>query len=180
MSSSLSQRHKKSLKNHLLACLDSSKAPGPDNIPTLSKECARELAPSVFRLYNLPLVSGNYGTYWMEICLGCSSSQEEEERRSHKLPSYITSLRDFPERYVYVKLKDYLCTFFDSPEHDFLEGRSTVTQLLTFYHEIGQALDKGLQSDIVIPWPDKGLWWRFSPETQTLPLRYWRSTPTLA
>ena len=38
---------------------------------------------------------------------------------------------------------------FDNAQHGFLQGRSTVTQLLAFYHEIGQSLDKGLQSDIV-------------------------------
>ena len=38
---------------------------------------------------------------------------------------------------------------FDNAQHGFLQGRSTVTQLLAFYHEIGQSLYKGLQSDIV-------------------------------
>ena len=48
-----------------------------------------------------------------------------------------------------MKLKDHLCALFDPAQHGFLQGRLTITQLLTFYHEIGQALDKGLQSDIV-------------------------------
>ena len=34
-------------------------------------------------------------------------------------------------------------------QHGFLQGRSTVTQLLAFYHGIGVTLDKGLQFDIV-------------------------------
>ena len=38
---------------------------------------------------------------------------------------------------------------FDNAQHGFLQGRSTVTQLLAFYHEIGHSLDKGLQLDIV-------------------------------
>ena len=38
---------------------------------------------------------------------------------------------------------------FDNAQHGFLQDRSTVTQLLAFYHEIGQSLDKGLQLDIV-------------------------------
>ena len=38
---------------------------------------------------------------------------------------------------------------FDNAQHGFLQGRSTVTQLLAFYHEIGQSLDKGLQSVIL-------------------------------
>ena len=38
---------------------------------------------------------------------------------------------------------------FHNAQHGFLQGRSTVTQLLAFYHEIGQSLDKSLQSDIV-------------------------------
>ena len=51
--------------SRLLAGLDPSKAPGPDSIPTLVlKECARELAPSVCRLFNLSLVSGKVPTEW--------------------------------------------------------------------------------------------------------------------
>ena len=47
------------------AGLDPSKAPGPNSIPTLVlKECARELAPSVCRLFNLSLVSSKVPTEW--------------------------------------------------------------------------------------------------------------------
>ena len=38
---------------------------------------------------------------------------------------------------------------FHNAQHGFLQGRSTVTQLPAFYHETGQSLDRGLQSDIV-------------------------------
>ena len=34
-------------------------------------------------------------------------------------------------------------------QHGFLNGRSTVSQLLCFLHELGCALDKGLQSDVI-------------------------------
>ena len=49
--------------------------------------------------------------------------------------------------YLYCAL--YPKYLFDNAQHGFLQGRSTVTQLLAFYHEIGQSLYKGLQSDIV-------------------------------
>ena len=53
------------------------------------------------------------------------------------------------ERCIYNYLRDHLSTLFDDSQHGFLKGRSTVTQLLSFYHEVGQDLDKGLQTDIV-------------------------------
>ena len=53
------------------------------------------------------------------------------------------------ERCIFKHFKEFLCPLADNAQHGFLKGRSTVTQLLAFYHEIGQSLDKGLQTDIV-------------------------------
>ena len=50
---------------------------------------------------------------------------------------------------MFKHFKDFFCPLFDNAQHGFLQGRSTVTQLLAFYHEIRQSLDKGLQLDIV-------------------------------
>ena len=53
------------------------------------------------------------------------------------------------ERCIFKHFKDFFCPLFDNAQHGFLQGRSTDTQLLEFYHEIGQSLDKGLRLDIV-------------------------------
>ena len=52
-------------------------------------------------------------------------------------------------RTMHIQALQGFSSFFDISQHGFLQGRSTVTQLLAFYHEIGQSLDEGLQSDIV-------------------------------
>ena len=55
----------KELKN-----LNASKAPGPDNIPTLIlKECAHELSPSITDLVNDSLSTGEVPTNWKKLTL---------------------------------------------------------------------------------------------------------------
>ena len=53
------------------------------------------------------------------------------------------------EQCIFKHFKEFVCPLFDNAQHGFLHGRSMVTQLLVFYHEIGQSLDKRLQLDIV-------------------------------
>ena len=53
------------------------------------------------------------------------------------------------ERCIFKHFKAFLCPLLDNVQNGFLQGRSTVTQLLAFYHETSQSLDKGLQLDIV-------------------------------
>lgn len=50
---------------------------------------------------------------------------------------------------IFIYMRDHLSTILDNSQHGFLKGRSTATQLLSFYHNVGQSLDDGLQIDIV-------------------------------
>ena len=73
----------------------------------------------------------------------------KEDVTNHRPISLLCVVSKVLERCIFKHFKDFLCPLFDNAQHGFLQGRSTVTQLLAFYHEIGQSLDKGLQSDIV-------------------------------
>lgn len=58
----------------VLSTLDVNKANGPDAIsPTILKECAAELAPSITQLFNFFLRSWQV-TKCLEICQCCSNS----------------------------------------------------------------------------------------------------------
>ncbi|PFX13002.1 hypothetical protein AWC38_SpisGene22959 [Stylophora pistillata] len=71
------------------------------------------------------------------------------EDEVYKVLSNLTRVSKVLERCILEHFNDFLFPLFDNAQHGFPQGRSIVTQLLTFYHEIGQSLDKGLQSDIV-------------------------------
>ena len=138
--------------SRLLANLDSSKAPGPDSVPTLVlKECASELAPSVCKLFNLSIETGIVPSEWkIALVFPVHKKGKNEEVTKYRPISLLCVISKVLERCIYDRLKDHLCALFHHAQHGFLKGHSTVTQLLTFYHEIGQALDKGLQTNIVI------------------------------
>lgn len=83
--------------------------------------------------------------------------RKKEEVTNYRSSSPLCVISKVLERCVYVKLKGHICAFLDPAQHGFVQGRSSVTQLLTFYQEIGQAGDKGLQSDIGISGLGEGL-----------------------
>ena len=75
--------------------------------------------------------------------------EKKEDVTNYKPISLLCVVSKVLEQCIFKHFKDFLRPLFVNAQHGFLQGRSTVTQLLAFYHEIGQSLDKGLQSDIV-------------------------------
>ena len=135
----------------MLLNLDPSKAPGPDGLPTIVlKACARELTPSLFALFNLSLAEGNLTTEWKDaLVVPAHKKGKKEDVTNYKPISLLCVVSKVLERCTFKHFKEFFCLLFDNAQHCFLQGRSTVTQLMAFYHEIGQSLDKGPQSDIV-------------------------------
>ena len=135
----------------VLLNVDPSKAPGPDGLPTIVlKTCARDLTPSLCALFNLSLAVGKLPTEWKDaLVVPVHKKGKKEDVTDYRPISLLCVVSKVLERCIFKHFKDFLCPLFDNAQHGFLQGRSTVTQLLAFYHEIGQSLDKGLQSDIV-------------------------------
>ena len=123
--------------------LDPSKAPGPDGLPTivLLKTCAREPTPSLCALFNISLAEGKLPTG--------HKKGKKEDVTNYRPISLLCVVSKVLEQCIFKHFKDFLRPLFVNAQHGFLQGRSTVTQLLAFYHEIGQSLDKGLQSVIL-------------------------------
>ena len=135
-----------------LSNLDFHKARGPDNISTIVlRRCSMEIAPSLCSLFNKSPLLGRLPSEW---------------KRSFVVPVHKKLRRDKVENYrpfsllcivskVFVRRAssstpvNHLTKYLSTCQHGFLQGRSTVTQLLGFLHKIGSALDKGQQSDIL-------------------------------
>ena len=136
----------------VLLRLDHSKAPGPDGLPTrILKECAKELSPSICQLFNISLATGTLPLEWKESnVVPVHKKGKKEDVTNYRPISLLCVISKVLERCIHNHLKDHLLTLIDDFQHGFLQGRSTVTQLLSFYHEIGRNLDKGLQSDVIL------------------------------
>ena len=131
----------------VLLNLDPCKAPGPDGLPTIVlKACARELTPSLCDLFNLSLAEGKLPTEWKDaLVVPVHKKGKKEDVTNYRPISLLCVVSKVLERCIFKHFKDFLCPLFDNEQYGFLQGRSTVTQPLVFYHEIGQSLDKGLQ-----------------------------------
>ena len=135
----------------MLLNLDPSKAPGPDGLPTIVlQSCARELTPSLCALFNLSLAEGKLPIEWKDaLVVPVHKKGKKEDVTNYKPISLLCVVSKVLERCIFKHFKEFLYPLFDNAQDGFLQGRSTVTQLMAFYHEIGEPLDKGLQSDIV-------------------------------
>lgn len=135
----------------VLSKLDSHKAPGVDGLPTfILKECSTELSPSLCCLFNLSLSSGRLPQEWKNsLVVPVYKKGKKEDVENYRPISLLCVTSKVLERCIFNHLIDHFGSIFVDCQHGFLKGRSTVTQLLSFLHEIGQSLDKGLQSDIV-------------------------------
>ena len=115
----------------------------------MPKSCAREISPSLCALLNLSLAEGKLPIEWIDtLVVPVLKKGKKEEVATYSPISLLCVVSKVLERCIFEHLKEFLCPFFDNSQHGFLQGRSTVTQLLAFYHEIGVSLDKSLQSDI--------------------------------
>lgn len=134
-----------------LSSLDPRKAPGSDGLPTsILKECATELCPSICNLFNKSLATGEIPEEWKHsVVVPVFKKGKKEDVTNYRPISLLSVLSKVLERCVYNNLMEHIAQFFTDAQHGFLKGRSTVTQLLSFYHNVGLSLDKGLQTDVI-------------------------------
>jgi len=135
----------------VLASLDISKAVGPDNIsPLVLKKCADILAPSLTRLFNKSLSLGQVPTDWKDANVIPVHKKGDKELVSNYRPISLLSIASkVMERCLYNAVFPKLYDKIHSLQHGFVKGRSTTTQLLEVYHQIGSVLDKGGQVDML-------------------------------
>ena len=114
------------------------------------KSCARELTPSLCALFNLSLAEGKLPTEWKDsLVVLVHKKGKREDVTNYRPISLLCVVSKVLGRCIFKHFEESLCPLFDNVQHGFLQGRSTVTQLLAFYHRISRSLHKGLQSHIV-------------------------------
>ncbi len=135
----------------MLATLDVDKATGPDRNPALLlRNCAPYICSSLCTFFNKCLTLGEFPSAWKTsnitpIPKGIFSKNVINYRPISLLPIISKVL----ERCVYSKLVEHVSVHLHNLQFGFLKGKSTTAQLLRVLHEIGELLDKRVQTDAI-------------------------------
>ena len=135
----------------VLSSLDVYKALGPDKMPTLVlKECAEVLAPSITAVINFSLREGVQLTNWKKANAWPIFKKGNSKLTENYPPiSLLPVISKVQERCVASRLVPYIKNTLYPFQHGFQKGKRCVTQLLEVFQDIGQALDCGVETDII-------------------------------
>ncbi|KAI8502449.1 hypothetical protein Bbelb_200370 [Branchiostoma belcheri] len=136
---------------NVLVNLNTSKAVGPDNISAhVLKGCAKTLAPSLTLLFNKSLSAGCVPSRWKDAnVLPVHKKGDKENVANYRPVSLLSLVSKVMERCMYNQLIPMLRGSLHEFQHGFIAGRSTTTQLVETYHQVGSILDKGGQVDML-------------------------------
>jgi len=134
-----------------LAKLNTSKAPGPDGVPSrVLKDCAAELAPSLTLLFNKSLTLGKFPQEWKKAnVVPVHKKGSKTDVKNYRPISLLPVVSKVFEKCVYDLIIGPLTPKISSAQHGFMRNRSTNTQLLETFCQINVELDKGNQVDVV-------------------------------
>ena len=132
--------------------LDPYTAPGPDGfLPKVMKSVAVGLAPLLCQVYGASLVSGEVPLDWRSADVCPLHKKGSEDQASNYRPVSLTSV---PGKVLELIVKDRIVSHLDRNElllgsqHGFRSGRSCLTNLLEFYHNIIGAYDRSRSADV--------------------------------
>ena len=132
---------------HLLRCLDTGKANGPDNISArMLKETASSIAPSLTHLFNLSIAKGQFPKLWKTASVVPipKSSNNKHSPSGYRPISLLPIVSKLLEKHIYSLIFDHLKEH--SPISDvqwgFQHKKSTVTALLSVTHDWLTSLDQ--------------------------------------
>ena len=135
----------------VLQCLNVSKTPGPDELhPRILKECAHKLSTSLCIIFSKSIRLGRLPDDW---------------KHANITPAFKKAIKTLVSNYCQISLLPIVCKLCEPsvlkkllPElihvltplqHDFIPGRSCVTQLLSGLHDLASSLDTGDKVDVV-------------------------------
>ena len=123
---------------------------GPEGIPPrLLQECALEIAPSIYELFNCSLRTGNLPSEWKPANITPVDRKDLKEPAEHYRPiSLLPILGKVLEHCMCIRLYDHVEHLTTKAQHRFLRPRSCITQLLSVLNTIGQSLDENIQNDL--------------------------------
>ncbi len=138
----------------LLSKLNTSKAIGPDNIPTrILKECAQELAPGLTTIFQLSLDTGTLPEDWLHANITPVYKKGDKHLAENYRPVSLTSVTCKTLEHI---VCSHILSHFDkhnvltSLNHGFRSGYSCETQLLITAEDFFKSYDQGTQMDVAI------------------------------
>ena len=134
-----------------LLALDSTKATGPDEIPSrLLKDTACQIAPSLTQIFNKSLCLGEIPDEWkLANIVPIHKKGDKSEVENYRPISLLSIVSKVLERCVLRNIRDHLQQLINDSQHGFTPGKSCTTQLLEVLDYIGSLLDSGKQTDVV-------------------------------
>jgi hypothetical protein len=134
-----------------LQSLDPKKASGPDEIPGMVlKNTAQAIAPSLCRLFNLSLGLGTVPTRWK--CANVTPVHKRDDASivaNYRPISLLSIISKTLERCVFDHCYHHLSPHLYHLQHGFQKRKSTVTQLITVYHDIVEDIASGHEVDVI-------------------------------
>ena len=123
-------------ENEVLDCLlnlDQTKAGGPDDISArVLKTVANEITPSLTRLFNLSLRSGEVPTIWKQAnVIPVSKDGNVHCVENYRPISLLCTVSKVLEKCIYNRCYDSISGIVHHLQHGFLRGRNCTTQLIS-------------------------------------------------
>ena len=136
---------------NILLNLDAKKATGVDGISAkILKSCARQLSMPLSKLLNLSFSLGEVPSTWKRANVTpVFEDNAKENVENYRSISLLSILGKCQERIFHRAIYSHVSPFLTDWQHDFVKGRSCITQLVVTHHMWGKALDAGLQVDAV-------------------------------
>ena len=121
---------------NILLNLDAKKPTGVDGIPArILKSCARELSMPLSKLLNLSFSLGEVPSTWKSANVTpVFKDNVKENVENYRSISLLSILGKCQERIVHRAIYAHVSPFLTDWQHDFVKGRSCITQLVLTHH----------------------------------------------
>ncbi|XP_008483685.1 uncharacterized protein LOC113472006 [Diaphorina citri] len=132
-----------------LNSLQKSSSAGPDGVPPLLlRECAAELCRPLTLLFNKSLTDGVFPQFWKDsFVIPLYKAGSKTNVTNYRPIAKISSIPKLFESLVLDIIHKPLSNTIVSSQHGFIKGRSTLTNLTTFYQFLTSAIEDGGQVD---------------------------------
>ena len=138
----------------LLSNLNPTKAAGPDGIPPwVLREFAREVAPTLTKIYRSSLQTGEVPRDWREALVMPVFKKGEHYNPANCRPISLTSIPcKLLEHILVSSIMQHLesNSILSPQQHGFQKNRSCETQILQFIEEVSAAMEKGTTTEVII------------------------------
>ena len=134
--------------------LDTNKASGPDGISVrMLKGTAIFITQILMELYNLSITSGKVPSKWKisSVVPVPKSSANIDNPSNYRPISLLSVVCKIMERHIYSIVFEHLAEreLLSSSQWWFCPGKSTVTALVSTFHDILQLMDNGFDVSLV-------------------------------